>query len=332
LYTSINNKSVKPKLCTTGNKNIITRKFIKLNIDLSIIPPFVVKDSADSKLAITGFGAYAILRKTLDNMAKLLDIEIKITAPRLDIQFLENHISLEVPDIENHNNIHFVTYAYLDTINYISTNHPDIPFERYNSYLDINYENIKINNIIIYSTEMRIISASSIPINSDKNINIATVQHILLYFLFQYHLTNYTIYLEYYIHLLDIINAAEQLFKTLINKLKTNEDSNEDSNEDLNELINIFGKSIFAPIIKPFGDTNISTTYIIQEGKKIISLDDIDNIPEATKIKNINFVNVIETLPNNIYPNKPLQYINTKNILFSQNGKKIDSKKENFFD
>jgi hypothetical protein len=222
-----------------------------------------VKNKDDGKLAITGFGAYAILRKTLNDMAELLNIKVKITAPKLDIQFSENHISLEVPNIKDHNCIHFVTYEFLNTIKYISNNFSDIKFERYNSYLDINYENIKIDNIIIYSTEMRIISASYIPIDSfnlvnDKYIHIATCQHVLLYFLFQYHLTNYTIYLEYYIHLLDIISAAEKIFEKLISKNPLLSD----------KLIDIFSKSIFAPTIKPFGKLNISTTFMVQEGKK----------------------------------------------------------------
>ena len=328
----VNNKYVKPKnifkkLSTNKTENIskksFERAFVKLKVDLSIIPSFIVENKDDGKLAITGFGAYAILRKTLDDMAKLLNIKVKITAPRLDIQFLENHISLEVPNIKDHNCIHFVTYEFLDTIKYISDNFPDIKFERYNSYLDINYEYIKIDNIIIYSTEMRIISASYIPIDSanDKYIHIATCQHVLLYFLFQYHLTNYTIYLEYYIHLLNIISAAEKIFEKLISENISLSD----------KLINIFGKSIFAPIIKPFGKLNISTTFMVQEGKKITTLDDIDNIPESLGLKNINFSDIVKDLPNNIYPFKQLQYINTKNILYSQYGKKMDTEKKKFF-
>jgi len=331
----VNNKYAKPKnifkkLSTNKNENIskksFERAFIKLKVDLSIIPSFIVKNKDDGKLAITGFGAYAILRKTLDDMAELLNIKVKITAPKLDIQFSENHIFLEVPNIKDHNCIHFVTYEFLNTIKYISNNFPDIEFERYNSYLDINYENIKIDNIIIYSTEMRIISASYIPIDSfnlvnDKYIHIATCQHVLLYFLFQYHLTNYTIYLEYYIHLLDIISAAEKIFEKLISKNPLLSD----------KLIDIFSKSIFAPTIKPFGKLNISTTFMVQEGKKITTLDDVDNIPESSGLKNINFADMVKDLPNNIYPFKPLQYINTKNILYSQYGKKMDTEKKQFF-
>jgi hypothetical protein len=318
----VNNKYIKPKsflkLNTTKTFEKNTAKtFEKIKVDISTIPSFIVKDKDDGKLAITGFGAYAILRKTLDEVAELLNIKVKITAPRLDIQFLENYISLEVPNIKDNNYIHFVTYAYLDTIKFFS----DTKIERYNSYLDINYENIKINNIIIFSTEMKLISASYIPIGNDKYIHIATSQHVLLYFLFQYHLTNYTIYLEYYIHLLDIIAAAEKIFEKLISQ----------NLELSDELINIFNNSIFAPIITPFGKLNISTTYIIQEGKKITTLDDIDNIPESTGLQNIIFTDVVKDLPNNIYPFKPLQHINTKNILYSQYGKKMPLTKEHFF-
>lgn len=319
----VNNKTTEPKLCNSSTGKIIVKKFIKLNVDLSVLPKFIVKDKSMCSVAITGFAAYAIIRKTLDEMAELFNIKIKITSPKLEIQISKDNIYLDMPDTGGNNNICFLTYEYIDTITTLSKNHPNIHFERYNSYLDIDYEHIKFNNVIIYSTELKIIAGSYVNIG-DNIYCIATIQHVLLYFLFQFHLTNYIIYLEYYIHLLNIIKAAENIFKSLMDKL---------DNEAKGELINIFNNSLFAPIISPFGTKNISVTNIIQEAKKIISLNDTDNIPPIIGIKDIDFEHIIKDLPNNIYPYKPLQFINAKNILYSKNGKKIKpSIKEKFFE
>jgi hypothetical protein len=317
-------KNTKEKSKKRLKQDIRLNTFVKLETDLTVLPPFVVGigEESDGKLAITGFGGYAILRKCLDDLASLLNIKIKITAPRLDFSFSENYekFILDAPDIGN-NNINFLTYSYMAVVEDLSKK--GIEFERYRAYLDYDYEYIKFNNTTISSTEKQLIAASFHHIGNDKYIYITSVQHILLYFLFRYNITNYTVYLEYYIHTLNILSAAEMIFKSLIDKVKESEI----------ELIHIFNKSLFAPIISTFGDLNVCTSYIIQEGKKILQVgDDIDSIPEILGIKDTNFSDIIEDLPKNIYPFSKLQLLD-KSVIYNQDGRKCPTNiKEKYFD
>jgi hypothetical protein len=144
----VGNKYNTPKMLKSNNMNI-RPKFIKLEADLSILPTLIAKNRHEPLLAISGFGAYAIIRQSLEDTAKLLNIKLKTTIPKLEIQFSEKLI-LEVPDISPElNNINFVTYKYLEVIDLLKN---EEHLTRYNAYLDINFEYIHFKNIIISST------------------------------------------------------------------------------------------------------------------------------------------------------------------------------------
>jgi hypothetical protein len=325
----VGNKYNRPH--TLKSNNVAIRpKFIKLKIDLSLLPPFVTKNRHESLLAITGFGAYAIMRQALEDIAQLLNIRLKTTIPKLEIKISKNNLILEVPDIgPKLNNINFITYKYLEVIDLLK--HEE-HLTRYHAYLDINFEYIHFKNIIISSTENLLLSALFINYflneedSVDKNgIYVASIQHVLLYFLFQFHITKYTIYIEYYIHTLNIISTAEQIFKSIQTKIN--------NEEDKIKLMKIFNNSIFAPVISTFGNSNMSTSYIIQEGRKILEFHDENNIPDILGFKDINYKDIMD-LPNNINTNKKernLSYLN--NSLFNRDGNKAkDAIKRKFFD
>jgi hypothetical protein len=318
-----------------SNNMAIRPKFIKLEADLSVLPTFIAKNRHEPLLAISGFGAYAIIRQSLEDTAILLNFKLKSTIPKLEIQFSEKLI-LEVPDISPElNNINFVTYKYLEVIDFLKN---EEHLTRYNAYLDINFEYIHFKNIIISSTEHLLLSALFINyfLNDDKSdssdkssdkkgIYVTSIQHLLLYFLFQFHITKYTIYIEYYIHTLNIISAAEQMFQSIYTKIN--------NEEDKIQLMKIFNNSLFAPVISTFGNSNISISHIIQEGKKILEFHDEDNIPDILGLKDINYKDVMN-LPNNINTNKKEKDLNyLKNSLFNRDGNKAKNAiKKKFFD
>lgn len=353
----IGNKISKPRALHADNKNI-KPKFIKLEVDLSTLPPFVVEDKHNALLAITGFGAYAIIRNSLDTIAKLFNINLKTTIPKLDIQFSKDFkkLSLEVPDIEGHNNINFITYKYISVINMIKNKER---IERYKAYLDINFEYIHFKNIIISSTENSLISALFInhclnETNSEKKgIYVVSIQHVLLYFLFQFHITDYNIYIQYYINTLKMITIAEKIFHSIIDKIdsddaladKNGDDALADKNELKLKVMKIFNNSLFAPVISTFGNSNLSTTYIIQEGKKILDFHDEGNIPDIIGLKDINFEDIMN-LPNNVKPSGTSKFSSNgekntnvhkksflNNILFNKDGTRAKNDiKNKFFD
>jgi hypothetical protein len=314
-----------------SNHIILKATYITLDIDLTILPPFIVNNKKESRLAISGFGAYAIIRKTLDTIANMLNISLKLTTPKLNISFSEGKLHLEVPDIGN-NKVNFITYEYMDIINKLK----DLKkITRYRQYLDINFEYLEYDNVIISSSENSLLAALFVDLkligidtkNTNSQIYVASVQYLLLYFLYQFHITNYTIYLEYYMHTLSMINAAEKIFLNLLTNA-------EKINVDLkNTIIDIFNNTIFAPVISTFGISNISVSYIFMEVGKILELNDIKNIPDVLGIKNINF-STVRDLPKSIYPNKKSQDLHfLKNNIFNRDGGKINKvEKINLFD
>lgn len=326
----IGNKTSRPRSLNADNRHI-KPKFIKLEANLEILPPFVVENRHESLLAITGFGAYAIIRNSLDTIAELLNINLKTTIPKLDIQFSKDFkkLFLEVPDVEGRNNINFITYKYISVIDMIKN---EEHIERYKPYLDINFEYIHFKNITISSTENSLISALFINhcLNTKdgekRGIYVASIQHVLLYFLFQFHITDYKIYIQYYIYTLKIISIAEKIFHYIIDKID-NAANAENITELKSKVMKIFNNSLFAPIISTFGNSNLSTTYIIQEGKKILDFHDEGNIPDILGLKDINFEDIMD-LPNNVKPNGTSKFEkkNTKtflnNILFNKDGTK----------
>jgi hypothetical protein len=315
-----------------SNNIIIKATYITLDVDLTILPPFIVNNKKESRMAISGFGAYAIIRKTLDTIANMLNITLKLTIPKLDISFSEGMLHLEVPNIGD-NKVNFITYEYMEIINKLK----DLKkINRYRQYLDINFEYIEYDNVVISSSENSLLAALFIDLkligidtkNKNSHIYVASIQYLLLYFLYQFHITNYTIYLEYYMHTLSMINAAEKIFLNLLANAEKIE------NADLkNTIMDIFNNTIFAPVISTFGVSNISVSYIFMEIGRILELDDMKNIPDVLGLKNINF-STVRDLPKGIYPNKKNQDLHfLKNNIFNRDGGRVNKvEKINIFD
>jgi hypothetical protein len=314
----------------------IKPSYVLLEINLEKLPNLIVKKRGDSDFAIAGFGAYAIIRKNLDTIANMLNINLKTTIPKLDICISDGNIlQVEVPDVGD-NKLHFVTYKYMEIVN----KYKDIKgAKRYRQYLDINFEHIDFDNISILSTSGKLLSAlfinlniidpNILPKNQTKgleNIYIASIQYLLLFFLYQFHITNYSIFIEYYSHTLNMIKSSEMMFQNMLDNIdKKGTNLSEEKKNGLKETtIKIFNNTVFAPIISTFGTSNISTSYIFQEAKKIMELDDIDNIPDVLELKNINF-DEIKKLPKNIYPHKKAQtneFYN--NPVFNRDGGQVE--------
>jgi hypothetical protein len=339
------NNKMKAIAISKNNKIVVRPSYILLEINLEKLPNLIVKKRGDSDFAIAGFGAYAIIRKNLDTIANMLNINLKTTIPKLDIFITEDNIlQVEVPDIGD-NKLHFVTYKYMEIVN----KYTDIKgAKRYRQYLDIHFEHIDFDNISILSTDNKLLSAVFLNLNTIdpnilpkkqpeglENIYVVSIQYLLLFFLYQFHITNYSIFIEYYSHTLNMIKASEMMFQDMLDNVdKKGTHLSESKKTELKEfVIKIFNNTIFAPIISTFGNSNISTSYIFQEAKKIIELDDIDNIPDILGLKNINF-DEIKNLPKNIYPNKKAQTTDFyKNPVFNRDGGQVEHlEKKSFFD
>jgi hypothetical protein len=330
-----NNKLITETNRLISNNIILKSTYIMLDIDLTILPAFIVNNKKDSKLAISGFATYAIIRKTLDKIANMLNISLKLTIPKLDISFSKGVLHVEVPNVGD-NKVNFITYEYMEIINKLK----DLKkINRYRKYLDINFEYIEYDNVVISSSENSLLAALFIDLklididtkHTNSKIYVASIQYLLLYFLFQFHITNYTIYLEYYMHTLDMINAAEKIFLNLLSNAEKIE--NVDVETLKNTIIDIFNNTIFAPVISTFGTSNISVSYIFMEVGRILELNDIKNIPDILGLKNINF-STVRDLPINVYPNKKNQDLHfLKNTIFNRDGGKINKvEKINLFD
>ena len=315
------------KLKSLKNNIAIRPNYITIESNLSELPPFLVTDKKDARLAISGFGAFAIIKRTLEVIAEMANIDLKTNIPTLDILFTEHNIKIDIPDLGN-NNIHFVTYKYFDTINQLKNIDGA---ERYRQYLDINAEYIKVNNIIIASTEYRLLSASFIHLNAlyniEKSIYVVSIQYLLLFFLYQFHITNYAIYIEYYIHTLDMIKSAEEIFSQL---LKNAEKLSEDKDKIKLKILQIFNNTVFAPVISSFGDLNIPLRYIFQEAKIINDLNDSEHVPKELEIKNIDLKKIAENTPKGIYVNKKTQNLDfLKSSIYNRDGGKCEHIEKN---
>ena len=315
------------KLKRLKNNIAIRPNYITLDRNLSELPPFLVTNKKDARLAISGFGAFAIIKRTLEVISNMVNIDLKTNIPTLDILFTEHNIKIDMPDLGN-NNIHFVTYKYFDTINQLKNIDGA---ERYRQYLDINAEYIKVNNIIIASTEYRLLSASFIHLkalyNIEKSIYVVSIQYLLLFFLYQFHITNYAIYIEYYIHALDMIKSAEEIFSQL---LKNAEKLSEDKDKIKLKILQIFNNTVFAPVISSFGDLNMPLRYIFQEAKIINDLNDSEHIPKELEIKNIDLKKIAENTPKGIYINKKTQNLDfLKSSIYNRDGGKCDRIEKN---
>lgn len=325
----------KQKITMINKTKISVRESYKvLEINLNKLPTLMSKKRSESDIAIAGFGAYAIIRKNLDTISNMLNINLKTNIPKLDITISKDNIlQLEVPDIGN-NKFHFVTYKYMDIVNKYKDTHGA---KRYRQYLDINFEHICIDNSIILSTEHKLLSALFINLNlidpniiespkkeDNCNLYVVSIQYLLLFFLYQFHITNYSIFIEYYEHTLNIIKSAEMIFQNMLDTIDKQKQLSEEKKHVLKEsTIKIFNNTVFSPIISTFGNSNISTSYIFQEAKKIIELDDIKNIPDILGLKNINF-NEVKNLPKNIYPHKKQNTDFYKNPIFNRDGGEVD--------
>jgi len=318
--------TAKLNLLKSIKNNIAIRpNYITLDRNLLEFPPFLVADKKDAILAISGFGAFAIIKRTLDVLAKLTNIDLKTNIPTLDLLFTDNNIKLDMPDLGD-NNIHFVTHKYFDTINQLKNIEGA---ERYRQYLDINAEYIKINNIIIASTEYRLLSASFINLkelyNIEKSVYIVSIQYLLLFFLYQFHRTNYAVYIEYYIHTLDIIKAAEEIFSQLLVNAATA--ASADTNHDLKlTIMKIFNNTVFATVISSFGDLNMPLHYIFQEARLINNLGDGANIPKELELKNIDLTKIAESSSKSIWAaNKKTQDLDfLKTSIYNRDGGKCE--------
>ena len=285
-------------------------------------------------ISFHGFAAYAIMRKSLDQIIKLLNVKIdekklELNAPTLELKFLNKYTFTLQSPIN-------VCYFACSTIDEIIDNFKNIKI--YYPYLDINLTQIVTDkNITFLSVEKKILSISKVNIkwafndndndNDNKYINTVSCQFLLLYFLFQAHINTAEIknmYQSYYNSVLYMINIASEIFQKL-----------EENDNDNNIYAKLFINSVFGPSIKPFGDINIDTSYIIAMVKTITDLNDEKNIPHFLKKQfgKIDFKSILNGLPKSYYPNgtkKKPHFNYEESVFFKRDGREIkeDDEKE----
>ena len=131
-------------------------------------------------------------------------------------------------------------------------------------------------------------------------------------------------YQSYYNSVLYMINIASEIFQKL-----------EENDNDNNIYAKLFINSVFGPSIKPFGDINIDTSYIIAMVKTITDLNDEKNIPHFLKKQfgKIDFKSILNGLPKSYYPNgtkKKPHFNYEESVFFKRDGREIkeDDEKE----
>lgn len=251
-------------------------------------------DPKTLKIALHGFAAYAAIRRSLDDLANILNVNLNVNAQKLSLKFNSaNSIEMESPiDL-----IHLVTYD--ETIIGPST--------KFYPYMDIYPESFKCDNVIYLSTQNRLLSASVVDIDGSL-FWVVSPQFLLLYFLFEaYNAPNKILsnmYRTYYLNTLEILRSAEELFSKIDND---------------NALFE-FSRSPFAPTIRTFGELNHSSSYIIKMAGNVEKThkpppEGLGLRPDISKI--------LTGLPRNYYPGSgkirpPVDY--NANILFHRNG------------
>lgn len=282
-----------PITYTPTKSEVYTTVKGKLNIPfiVDIQPIGVASRDCTPKLALHGFAAYAAIRTSLDTLSAAFKLPIsQIKAPYLSLTFPDdNTIEVELPV---GNNIILASPWPEEVL----TGFKNV--KKFSPYMDVCPESYQVENITIFSTKSRQLAASLIRYTRDaqeKQFYIVTPQYLLLWLLFEAHresdIDKRNIYRNFYVHTLEIINAAESMYTLFIAN-----DTNDNMNDD---IITNFAMSPFAPTLSTIGNVNLDAAYIIKMATNAEKLKDVP--PLILNLDN-NIAELLVGLPTNYYP------------------------------
>jgi hypothetical protein len=277
---------------------------ITFNKIIGNLPVPVIGNFKTLMVALHGFSAYAITRTSLDELATAFKEELpKIKAPYLTISFPNNNtIEIDSPGLS----IEIASpYPNKVTTGIVT---------KYEPYMDLYPESYCTNNIVISSTEGRQLAVSHVKIADKLNAIIVSPHYLQLWFLFKS--LQIKSYRAFYVHMLEIINCAEEIYLRVLSK--TNDI------ETKMAIVETFISSPFGPVLTTFGNINHNAAYVIKMANNAAKLQDV---PPSSLNLDKDIANLLKDLPSNYYPASSKQrptFDYTANALFRRAGAKIE--------
>jgi hypothetical protein len=269
---------------------------VKLSSDV------LVSQGQTATIALHGFAAYAILRTSLDTLAKKFGVSTEqIRAPRLDISFPDSKsISLGVPIGDK---IHVTSFM------------PEkvLPAEAkwYDPFMDFSPEMAVSGQVAVMSIKRDLISISIVH-TKGGDLYVVTPQYLLLFFLLEAHratdVDTKVRYRTFYRHTREILEAAEKIFASATQP------------QDLVAAAADFASSPFFPSVTTMGTMNNDDSYFIGQARNAEQLKDTPP-PALGLSKNIS--DILVGLPSSYYP-KPNRahpvFDYSQNMFFRRSG------------
>jgi len=249
----------------------------------------IIGKGAELTVALHGFAAYSAIRASLDELIDVFKIKPPtILAPKLSISY-PNNFSIAIQSPIN-SPIVFASPFPKEAIATLPN------FKQYRQYMDVYPESYKNGNITMLSTKERQVAAAIVRANKLK-VFIVSPQYLLVWFLVEAQLTTdineVAIYRSFYLHVLEIIKHAEQIYFDIINSAN--------SAELVKEAIDNFTASPFAPVLTTLGNINHDSSYIIRMAGNSGILHDT---PPKSLNLDTNISDLLVGLPINYYPAK----------------------------
>jgi hypothetical protein len=281
----------------------------------SAIP--LVGDATCLLVALHGFAAYCVLRRSLDDLADALSAPLTTGAPRLTLTFSsETSFVVEAPTG------HGPPVVVSPVPEKVVAGQADVQW--YDPYMDLVPESVASRSLTVLSTRGRLLStavASAAPFvdympAQRPQLLVASPQYLMLYFLSEAHRAerdaDRSVYLSYYHHTFSMVQSAEALFADAIAKAG---DAAESS-----ALMGLFVASPFAPNLHTLGSVNHDPAYLIRMASLAARLGDVP--PPALGLEP-GLAAILAGLPQNYYPGPGKQrpaFDYNGNALFRRSG------------
>ena len=242
---------------------------------------------ATPAVALHGFAAYAVLRRTLDELAAALGAEHGADAPALAISFPDEYsVSVAAPGAGTR--VYFAAPDPAAAVAGLGDAQWCDP------YMDISPESVRAGNVTVLSTRGRLLAVSAVRAGNGRAL-VVSPQYLLLHFLFESHRapdeSHREMYRNYYRHALDVIGAAEKMVADRCDAA---------AGDDLRaECLALFAQSPFAPTISTLGTVNHDAAYVIKMANNAEKLRDTP--PPALNL-DANIAELLRGLPQNYYP------------------------------
>lgn len=238
-------------------------------------------------VALHGFAAYAVLRRTLDELAAALGAEHGAEgAPTLAISFPNEYsVSVAAPAGTQ---VHFASPDPAAAVAGLGDAQWCDP------YMDLSPESVRAGNVTVLSTRGRLLAVSAVRAGEGRAF-VVSPQYLLLHFLFESHRAPdealRVVYRNYYRHTLDVIGAAEKMVADRCDAA---------ADDGLRaECAALFCQSPFAPTITTLGTVNHDAAYIIKMANNAEKLRDTP--PSALNL-DTDIAGLLRGLPQNYYP------------------------------